>query len=142
MKAITFQSVERLRFETVDDPGIEQAGDVIVRVLSAGICGSDLHVYHGRETGLDAGTIHNLQHHPRYPIHVCQVDMRAHIKVFDYVADAEYELGIPVSRGRDHELVTADFKPKAAAGLDPVFELKRKCFEAQYGRPVTVITEI
>ncbi|MCZ6727006.1 MAG: alcohol dehydrogenase catalytic domain-containing protein [Acidobacteria bacterium] len=57
MKAITFQSVERLRFETVDDPGIEQAGDVIVRVLSAGICGSDLHVYHGRETGLDAGTI-------------------------------------------------------------------------------------
>ena len=23
----------------------------------AGICGSDLHVYHGRETGLDHGTV-------------------------------------------------------------------------------------
>jgi threonine dehydrogenase-like Zn-dependent dehydrogenase len=57
MQAITFQSVERLRFESVADPGLEQAGDVIVRVLAAGICGSDLHVYHGRETGLDAGTV-------------------------------------------------------------------------------------
>ena len=57
MQAITFQSVERLRFETVADPRIEQPGDVIVRVLAAGICGSDLHVYHGRETGLDLGTV-------------------------------------------------------------------------------------
>ena len=32
-------------------------GDVVVRVECAGICGSDLHVYHGRETGLDLGTV-------------------------------------------------------------------------------------
>lgn len=93
----------------------------------------------GLMRGLDAGTLHDLVHHPRYPIHVCQVDVRAHIKVFDYVADAEYEI-LPLGN-RKRELVTGDFKPKAAAGLDPVFELKRKCFEAQYGRPVTVITE-
>lgn len=89
----------------------------------------------GLMRGLDAGELHNLLHHPRYPIHVCQVDVRAHIKVFDYVGDAEYELG------DRRELITADFKPRAKAGLDPLFALKRKCFEAQYGRPVTVITE-
>lgn len=88
----------------------------------------------GLMRGLDANEIHNLVHHPRYPIYVCQVDVRAHIKVFDYEADAEYNRA-------NEELVTADFKPKAAMGLDPVFNLKRKCFEAQYGRPVTVITE-
>ena len=28
-----------------------------MRVGAAGICGSDLHVYRGRETGLDPGTV-------------------------------------------------------------------------------------
>jgi len=31
--------------------------DAIVKITMAGICGSDLHVYHGRETGLDHGTV-------------------------------------------------------------------------------------
>lgn len=80
---------------------------------------------------LDNGLIADLSHHPRYPIHI---DGPAGvIKVFEYVADAEYV--------RDDELVTGDFKPKAAQGLDPVFKLKRKCFEAQYGRLITVVTE-
>jgi 2-desacetyl-2-hydroxyethyl bacteriochlorophyllide A dehydrogenase len=57
MKALTFQGVETLKHETVPDPTIEGPGDVVVRVEHAGICGSDLHVYHGRETGLDAGTV-------------------------------------------------------------------------------------
>ena len=46
-----------MRHETVPDPRIEDPGDVVVRVDCAGICGSDLHVYHGRETGLDLGTV-------------------------------------------------------------------------------------
>lgn len=31
--------------------------DVILRIQLAAICGSDLHVWHGRETGLDQGTV-------------------------------------------------------------------------------------
>ena len=57
MKAITFQEVESLSYETVPDPEIRAPGDVILRVRLAAICGSDLHVYHGRETGLDPGTV-------------------------------------------------------------------------------------
>jgi threonine dehydrogenase-like Zn-dependent dehydrogenase len=57
VKAITFQGVESVRLDTVADPVVEQPQDVVVRVLAAGICGSDLHVYHGRERGLDVGTI-------------------------------------------------------------------------------------
>jgi len=57
MRALTFQGVETVRHETVPDPRIEDPGDAIVRVECAGICGSDLHVYHGRETGLDLGTV-------------------------------------------------------------------------------------
>jgi 2-desacetyl-2-hydroxyethyl bacteriochlorophyllide A dehydrogenase len=57
MKALTFQGMESVGHETVPDPRIEDPGDVVVRVECAGICGSDLHVYHGRETGLDLGTV-------------------------------------------------------------------------------------
>lgn len=57
MKAITFHDIETLAYEDVPDPRIVEPGDAIVRVTAAGICGSDLHPYFGRETGLDAGTV-------------------------------------------------------------------------------------
>jgi len=57
MNAITFHDIEQLAYEQVPDPGILQAGDAIVRVRAAGICGSDLHPYFGRERGLDPGTV-------------------------------------------------------------------------------------
>lgn len=57
MKAITFQGVETLEYESVPDPVLVEPTDVIVRVDVAGLCGSDLHVYFGREEGLDRGTI-------------------------------------------------------------------------------------
>jgi len=41
----------------VAEPELLAAGDALVQVEVAGICGSDLHVYHGREAGLDPGTI-------------------------------------------------------------------------------------
>jgi len=44
-------------FEDVEEPSLRDPGDAIVRVRLAGICGSDLHVYHGREEGLDPGTV-------------------------------------------------------------------------------------
>ena len=57
MKALTFQGVEKVRVDEVDPPVLLDDGDVIVRVEASAVCGSDLHVFHGRETGLDVGTI-------------------------------------------------------------------------------------
>ena len=57
MQAITFQDVESLALEAVPEPTIVDPGDVIVRVTAAGICGSDLHPYFGKEAGLDRGTV-------------------------------------------------------------------------------------
>lgn len=57
MRAITFVDVETLRYDTVPDPEIADPGDAIVHVDLAGLCGSDLHPYLGRERGLDAGTV-------------------------------------------------------------------------------------
>ncbi len=57
MKAITFRGVETLAFESVPDPTILEPGDAVIRVRAAGICGSDLHPYFGRERGLDVGTV-------------------------------------------------------------------------------------
>jgi threonine dehydrogenase-like Zn-dependent dehydrogenase len=57
MNALTFRGVEAVGYDAVPDPRLEDASDAIVRVELAGICGSDLHVYHGRETGLDLGTV-------------------------------------------------------------------------------------
>jgi threonine dehydrogenase-like Zn-dependent dehydrogenase len=45
MKAVTWHGKRDVRVETVPDPVIQQPTDVIVRVTSSGICGSDLHLY-------------------------------------------------------------------------------------------------
>jgi threonine dehydrogenase-like Zn-dependent dehydrogenase len=57
MNAITFQDVESLAYEAVADPVLIESSDVIVRTRAAGLCGSDLHPYFGRERGLDRGTV-------------------------------------------------------------------------------------
>ena len=57
MKALTYHGVHRIRYEDAPDPRLQHELDSIVEVARGGICGSDLHVYHGRETGLDAGTV-------------------------------------------------------------------------------------
>jgi threonine dehydrogenase-like Zn-dependent dehydrogenase len=45
MKALTWHGKRDVRIDTVPDPTIEDPTDVIVRVTSTGICGSDLHLY-------------------------------------------------------------------------------------------------
>lgn len=57
MKAITFRGIRKVKWEPVPDPEILDPGDAIVKVGLTSICGSDLHIYHGRETGLDEGTV-------------------------------------------------------------------------------------
>jgi glutathione-independent formaldehyde dehydrogenase len=48
MRAIVYRKPNQVVVEDVPDPTIEAPTDVIVRVTSAGICGSDLHMYEGR----------------------------------------------------------------------------------------------
>ncbi|HET6768791.1 MAG TPA: alcohol dehydrogenase family protein [Chitinophagaceae bacterium] len=57
MQALTFGGVETIVHQTVPDPKVLQPTDAIVQITLSGICGSDLHVYHGRETGIDNGTV-------------------------------------------------------------------------------------
>jgi S-(hydroxymethyl)glutathione dehydrogenase/alcohol dehydrogenase len=47
MKAVTFQGKEAMEAKKVDDPQIQENTDMIVRITASGICGSDLHLYHG-----------------------------------------------------------------------------------------------
>ena len=48
MKAVVYREPHAVAIEEVDDPRIEEPGDVIVKVTSTAICGSDLHMYEGR----------------------------------------------------------------------------------------------
>lgn len=57
MYALTFGGTEIIQYSKVNDPALLHPGDAIVKITMAGICGSDLHVYHGRETGIDHGTV-------------------------------------------------------------------------------------
>ncbi|MDI3328934.1 MAG: alcohol dehydrogenase family protein [Alicyclobacillaceae bacterium] len=57
MKAVTFQGVGDVRVETVNDPVIKDPADVILRVTTAAICGSDLHLYHGKIPGMLPGMV-------------------------------------------------------------------------------------
>lgn len=47
MKAVCWMGKEDVRVETVPDPEILSRSDVIVKVTSTAICGSDLHLYNG-----------------------------------------------------------------------------------------------
>lgn len=57
MRAVCFEEVERIGIRQLPMPSLLQPSDAIVRVELAGLCGSDLHPFFGREKGLDAGTV-------------------------------------------------------------------------------------
>lgn len=48
MRAVTFQAPGEVLVQDVPEPEISDPGDAIVRVEATGVCGSDLHIYHGR----------------------------------------------------------------------------------------------
>jgi threonine dehydrogenase-like Zn-dependent dehydrogenase len=62
MKALTWQGVSDVRVDEVPDPTIQDPTDIIVRVTSTGLCGSDLHLYTVLAPYLDAGDV--LGHEP------------------------------------------------------------------------------
>ncbi|MEU6577904.1 zinc-dependent alcohol dehydrogenase [Streptomyces sp. NPDC046805] len=57
MRALTWQGRRDVRVDTVPDPGLRDPTDVIVRVTTTGICGSDLHLYEVLGPFLEAGDI-------------------------------------------------------------------------------------
>lgn len=48
MRAVTFQAPGEVLVTDVPEPEISDPGDAIVRIEATGVCGSDLHIYHGR----------------------------------------------------------------------------------------------
>lgn len=61
MKAVVFKGKKKLAVEEVDKPKIEQPTDVVVKITSSAICGTDLHRYDG-ETPQESGAI--MGHEP------------------------------------------------------------------------------
>lgn len=47
MKAAVFHKPGDIRYQSTEDPRIEEPRDVLLRVTSTAICGSDLHIYDG-----------------------------------------------------------------------------------------------
>jgi 2-desacetyl-2-hydroxyethyl bacteriochlorophyllide A dehydrogenase len=48
MRAVTFQGPGQVRVDEVAEPELSAPDEAIVRVEASGVCGSDLHIYHGR----------------------------------------------------------------------------------------------
>lgn len=57
MRALTWQGTRDVRVESVADPAIQDPSDVVVKVTSTGICGSDLHLYNLLGAYLEPGDI-------------------------------------------------------------------------------------
>jgi threonine dehydrogenase-like Zn-dependent dehydrogenase len=62
MKAVTWHGKRDVRVDTVPDPVIREPTDMIVRITSTGICGSDLHLYEVLGPFMNQGDI--LGHEP------------------------------------------------------------------------------
>jgi threonine dehydrogenase-like Zn-dependent dehydrogenase len=48
MRAVVYADLERVRIDELAAPEPRRPGDAVVRVTCAGICGSDLHFFHGK----------------------------------------------------------------------------------------------
>lgn len=47
MKALCVQTPNQLVIEERPMPDIQNPGEVLIKVKAGGICGSDMHIYHG-----------------------------------------------------------------------------------------------
>ena len=47
MKAVTFQGTKDVQVKKVEDAKLQKKDDIVVRITSTAICGSDLHIYQG-----------------------------------------------------------------------------------------------
>lgn len=56
MRALVYEGPHQVSVQDVADPALERPTDVVVRITSTNVCGSDLHMYEGR-TPMERGRI-------------------------------------------------------------------------------------
>lgn len=52
MKAVTYQGKKKVEVKEVADARLEKKDDILVRITTTAICGSDLHIYNGEIPGM------------------------------------------------------------------------------------------
>ncbi len=57
MKALTFGGIKNVELKNVNDPVIQKPDDIILKITSTAICGSDLHLIHGMIPKMPKGFI-------------------------------------------------------------------------------------
>ena len=82
MRALTWQGNEHVEVTDVPDPVIQEANDIIIRVTSTAICGSDLHLYGVLGPFLKPGDV--LGHEPMGIVEVTGADI-THLRAGDRV---------------------------------------------------------
>ncbi|MEV0562509.1 zinc-dependent alcohol dehydrogenase [Dactylosporangium sp. NPDC050588] len=82
MKAVVWHGRRDVRVETVPDPVIQEPNDIVIRLTSSGLCGSDLHLYEVLGPFMSEGDI--LGHEPMGVVEEVGADI-AHLKQGDRV---------------------------------------------------------
>lgn len=57
MKAVVFKGIGNISLEEVKEPSLQEPTDVIARITTSAICGTDLHMVRGTMSGMKKGTI-------------------------------------------------------------------------------------
>ena len=82
MRAVTWQGAKDIRVENVPDPTIENPTDIVIRVTSSGLCGSDLHLYEVLAPFMEPGDI--VGHEPMGIVEAVGADIH-HLDIGDRV---------------------------------------------------------
>jgi glutathione-independent formaldehyde dehydrogenase len=99
MKALVYNGTRDVSVKTVTDAKIEDSHDVIVKIMTTNICGSDLHMYEGR-TDLEPGRI--LGHENMGTVAECGKAVTK-LKVGDWVS-LPFNIGCGHCRNCEHGL--------------------------------------
>lgn len=57
MRAVVYEGPEQVSVEDVPEPELQASTDAIVEADVLGLCGSDMHIYHGDQGGIEPGTV-------------------------------------------------------------------------------------
>jgi threonine dehydrogenase-like Zn-dependent dehydrogenase len=57
MKALAYHGASDVRIDDVEDPRLQLPDDIVLRVTSTAICGSDLHIYRGKIPRVEDGDV-------------------------------------------------------------------------------------
>jgi threonine dehydrogenase-like Zn-dependent dehydrogenase len=57
MKALRWHGTGDVRLDTVPDPKIEDPRNIVIKITSTAICGSELHLFDGYQPTMDEGDV-------------------------------------------------------------------------------------